>query len=43
MEPMIKCYYSRLVNTVHISHEDRSNRMAITTHFVKNTNNISCA
>ncbi len=43
MEPMIKYNYFRLVNIVHIFPEDRRNRTTITTHFVKNTNNISGA
>jgi len=43
MEPMIKYNYFRLVKIVHILPEVRRNRMTITTHFVKNTNDFSCA
>jgi len=42
-EALIKSNYFRLVKIVHIFPKDHSNRITIAAHFVKNTDNFSCA
>ncbi|GMR06759.1 MAG: hypothetical protein BMS9Abin25_1383 [Gammaproteobacteria bacterium] len=43
MEPVTRSAYFRRVKIDRIFYEDRSNRTTITTHFVKDTIDFSCA
>jgi len=43
MEALIKSNYFMLAKSADIFHEDRSNRMTITTHFMKNSDTFFCA
>jgi len=40
MKPLIKSNYFKLAKTTDIFHEDRRNRITITSHFVKNSDTL---
>ncbi len=42
-ETLIKSNYFKLAKTADIFHEDRCNRMTITSHFMKNSDRFFCA